>query len=285
MIGRAPGTGGREPLRAGRWRKAGRVAAESVPSRRHGSPELAAALRLDAFPRAAAYAPEWMLGNLMGPNAVWLAEALCRVLRLKPGMRVLDMGCGRAISSIFLAREFGLQVWATDLWVPASDNWGRVRAEALEGQVFPIHAEAHALPFADGFFDAMLSLDAYHYFGTDDLYLPAFARFARPGAQIGIVVPGLRAEFPGELPPHLAPYWQADFWSFHSPEWWRAHWERSGLVDVRVADMLPDGWQHWLRWLEVAGEHGFPSSASEAAMLREDAGRTLGFTRVAAVKR
>ena len=27
-------------------------------------------------------------------------------MELEPGMRVLDMGCGKAISSIFLAKEF-----------------------------------------------------------------------------------------------------------------------------------------------------------------------------------
>jgi cyclopropane fatty-acyl-phospholipid synthase-like methyltransferase len=73
-----------------------------------------------------------MLENLMGPNAVWLAEALAGVMDLRPGMRVLDMGCGRAISSIFLAKEFGVQVWATDLWIKPSENWARIRAAGLE---------------------------------------------------------------------------------------------------------------------------------------------------------
>jgi hypothetical protein len=33
---------------------------------------------------------------------------------------VLDLGCGRASSSIFLRREFGVQVWAADLWFSAA---------------------------------------------------------------------------------------------------------------------------------------------------------------------
>ena len=37
---------------------------------------------------------------------------------LEPGMRVLDLGCGKGLSSIFLAKEFGVQVWAADLWTP-----------------------------------------------------------------------------------------------------------------------------------------------------------------------
>ena len=105
-----------------------------------------------------------------------LTEALSEVMILEPGMRVLDMGCGTAKSSIFLAREFDVEVWATDLWVKADENWQRIRDAGLEGRVFPIHAEAHALPFASEFFDASISMDAYHYFGTDDLYIRPYSR-------------------------------------------------------------------------------------------------------------
>jgi cyclopropane fatty-acyl-phospholipid synthase-like methyltransferase len=260
----------------------GEPGAEGEGRPRLTPPELAAALTWEALPRSAKYDPDWMLANLMGPNAVWLAEALAQAMDLRPQMRVLDLGCGRAISSVFLARELDLRVWATDLWIGASENWERVRAAGEEGRVFPIHAEAHGLPFAAGFFDALVSIDAYHYFGTDDLYLGYVSRFVEPGGQLGIVVPGVRRELTGGLPAHLAPYWEPDLWSFHSPEWWRDHWQRSGTVEVEVADTVPDGWRHWLTWLEVAGRQGYPTSEREAEMLRRDAGRTLGFTRLVA---
>lgn len=120
------------------------------------------------------------------------------------------------------------KTWRREEWIAASDNWERVRAAGLEDRVFPIHAAAHALPFADEFFDAAASLDAYHYFGTDDLYLEFYARFVKTGGQIGIVVPGVQREFADGLPPHLVPYWRREFWSFHSPGWWRERWERTG---------------------------------------------------------
>jgi SAM-dependent methyltransferase len=249
---------------------------------------LAAKLTLECFPRSAGYAPRWVLENLMGPNVLWLAEALTQVMELKPGMRVLDMGCGKAISSVFLAQEFGVQVWATDLWIPAAENWQRIRQTEVADRVFPIHAEAHALPFAEGFFDALVSLDAYHYFGTDDLYLAAYSRFVKEGGQIGIVVPGLQQEFREGVPEHLAPYWQADFCSFHSPAWWRAHWQKSGAVEQISADFLPEGWKQWLLWNEVCQEYDFVPEpfqewvGKEAEMLRVDAGRYLGFSRVVA---
>lgn len=241
---------------------------------------LRASLALPEYPRSANYDPDWMLNNRMGPNAVWLAEALAQVMDLRPGMRVLDMGCGKAISSIFLAREFGVQVWATDLWIDASQNWQRIREAGLEDRVFPIHAEAHSLPFARDFFDAVVSLDAYHYFGTADLYLGYYAKFVRSDGQIGIVVPGLRQEIDTGIPDHLVPYWVWDFCSFHSPQWWRQHWEKTGLVSVEVADMIPDGWKHWLLWQEVCFQQGVTTDQGEADMLRLDGGRNLGFSRM-----
>ena len=75
----------------------------------------------ERFPRSAKYHPEWVLASVSGAaNALWLSEWLASEMDLRPDMRVLDLGCGRAASSIFLRREFGAQVWATDLWFSAS---------------------------------------------------------------------------------------------------------------------------------------------------------------------
>ncbi len=245
----------------------------------------------ERFPRSSRYHPDWVIKNGMGSNPLWIAEWLSQAMDLREGMRVLDLGCGRASSSIFLRREFGVQVWATDLWFSASENLQRIRDAGVEDGVFPIHADARRLPFAAGFFDAVISLDAFFYFGTDDLYLGEhFARLVRPGGEIGIVVPGLVGEFDAEPPGHLAPAWARDpeVWSFHSPEWWRRHWVRSGVVDVELADLVPRGWQHWLNWDEASLELGYVAEQFVDGLpawietMRSDAGRNLGFTRVVA---
>jgi cyclopropane fatty-acyl-phospholipid synthase-like methyltransferase len=233
------------------------------------------------FPRASAYDPDWVAENQMGPNALWLLEALCHHLVLEPGMRVLDLGCGKAMTSVFLAREFDVQVVAHDWWIPATDNWRRI-VEAGQGpRVLPVHAEAHALPFADGCFDAVVSVDAYHYFGTDDLYVERMARLLVPGGQLGVVVPGLRHEPERVPPPGLAEWWSWDLASFHSPDWWRRLWERSGMVEVTAAEWLPDGHRLWLEWAELmddwAEAHGRRRYGRDAALLRADADELLGF--------
>lgn len=235
------------------------------------------------FTRSGAYDAEWVLKNQMGPNVLWLAEGLAPAMDLHPGMRVLDLGCGRALSSIFLAREFNVQVWAADLWIKPTENWERVRDAGLEEQVFPVYAEAHSLPFADHFFDAIISLDAYHYFGTDDLYIGYIARFLKPGGQLGIVVPGVQEELIEGVPEHLQPYWNWEFGSFHSPVWWRRHWEKSGKLEITLADWVPNGWEHWMKWMELVFNTNQESyAASEVEMLRLDSGKNLGFSRILA---
>src|SRR5262249_50872949 len=146
----------------------------------------------ERFPRSSQYHPDWILANASGgANSLWLTEWLAAALNLRAGMRVLDLGCGRASSSIFLHREFGVQVWATDLWVGASENIQRIRDAGLEDAVFPIHADARGLPFGAEFFDAIVCIDSFYYFGTDDLYLNYLAHFVKPGGPIGVVGSGL----------------------------------------------------------------------------------------------
>ena len=65
-------------------------------------------------------------------------------MALRQGMRILDLGCGKALSSIFLAKEFNAQVWATDLWIEADDNLVRISRAGLDEKIFPIHAGARA---------------------------------------------------------------------------------------------------------------------------------------------
>ena len=113
------------------------------------------------FPRSNRYDQGWMLDNQMGPNALWLCEWLCESLPLTPGMRVLDLGCGRAMTSVFLAREYGARVWAADLWMSPDNNWKRLLEAKVGADVCPMRVEAHALPFAQGFFDAVVSVGWY----------------------------------------------------------------------------------------------------------------------------
>jgi cyclopropane fatty-acyl-phospholipid synthase-like methyltransferase len=205
-----------------------------------------------------------------------LTEWLTTALDLRPGMRVLDLGCGRAASSIFLRREFDVQVWATDLWFSASENIQRIRDAGVEDGVFPLHADARSLPFAAEFFDAIVCIDAFSYFGTDDLYLNYLAHFVKAGGPVGIAGAGLMQEIEGPVPDHLREFWSQDFWCLHSAAWWRQHWERTRLLEITVADTMAGGWQVWLDWQRSA----FPDNGAEIRTLEADRGKYLAYVRV-----
>lgn len=225
------------------------------------------------YPRAATYDAAWQLENEDGSPCLWLTEALARKMDLKPGMRVLDMGCGSAMSSIFLAREFGVQVFANDLWVSASDNMKRIRDAGVDGLVFPIHAEAHDLPYADEFFDAAFCVNSYQFYGTADTYFNEYyGKLVKHGGQLGFALPGIYREFDDLVPEYLAAYWWKEFYYFHSLDWWTRLFRRSGTVDVEVADDFGgNGNEIMMQWEPIP---------DRMRLVRIDAGRNMTWLRI-----
>lgn len=249
-----------------------------MPSRKSSRPGKGATAA-PRFPRTAKYHPEWITSCVSGgANSLWLTEWLCESLDLRPGMRVLDLGCGRAASSIFLHREFGVQVWATDLWFSVAENEQRVKDARAQDGVFPIHADARALPFAREFFDAIVSIDSFPYYGTDETYLAYLARYLKSGGILAVAGAGLMQEIPTQMPEHLRRWWTPDLWVLHSAPWWQRHWDKTGIVRVLQADTMPDGWQRWLDWHRLIA----PDNAIEIEAIEKDQGRYMGYVRVIA---
>lgn len=245
--------------------------------------------RPDRYPRSSHYDPKWLLGLDMGPNPLWLLEDLAADLDLRAGMRVLDLGSGKGATSVFLAREYGVRVVAADWWIGASEAAAVFTEAGVGAQVEAVHAEAHALPFDDGDFDAIVSVDAFEYFGTADSYLPYLVRFLRPGGQLGVATPAMTREVRdlGAIPAHIKQVvgWEAIAW--HTPQWWRFQWEITEMVTVTSARLQQDGWRDWLLWTEAGAEYlpdGHASRQPVIDMLAADGGELLGFAMVTARK-
>jgi ubiquinone/menaquinone biosynthesis C-methylase UbiE len=233
------------------------------------------------FPRSNRYNPEWLIASASsGANTLWVTEWLTSALDLKPNMRVLDLGCGRAMSSIFLHREFGVQVWAADLWFSAAANLERIRHAGVEDGVFPIHSDARTLPFAEDFFDAVVSMDSLPYYGTDDLYLNYLAHFVKPNGLIAMAGAGFLREI-DQIPPTLQPWWEPNMHCLHSAAWWSRHWSKTRIVDILRADSMPEGWKFWLEWQKFIA----PDNRAEIQALEADAGEYLGYIRCIAQRR
>jgi cyclopropane fatty-acyl-phospholipid synthase-like methyltransferase len=239
----------------------------------------------DRFPRSNKYDSEWIIQNAMGINPLWLTEWVCNNLDLKPNMRVLDLGSGRAISSIFLAKEFGVKVWSYDLWVSATENLVRIKEQNLQDEVFPIQGDARNFPFAENYFDAVICINSYIYYGTDDLYLNYLQKFVVPGGQIAIAVPGLMKEFENGIPEHLKDFWGQDCWSWHTIDWWTKLWDRTGLVQVKLSETLNNGCNLYAEWKMAQDKMGKNPWPQDTKILKEDAGKYVGFVSLIARKK
>ena len=211
---------------------------------------------MNNYPISAKYDPKWIEENWMGPNPLQLLEELCGNMKLSPGMKVLDLGCGKGLTSVFLAKEFGVTVFANDLWIDAAENLSRFEAAGVSDRAFPFRAEAHALPYANGFFDAVISVDSYQYFGADDLYFPCtLSKLVKPGGQYGIVTPGLVREFENGYPENMKSFWTGEMFSFHSVPWWRNLWGKTGIADIVSCYNIPDPKAIWYPWARWSKEH------------------------------
>ena len=238
------------------------------------------------YTKSQAYEKQFLLDNMMGPNPIKILEELTEfpgMLDLKPDMRVLDLGCGRGLTSIFLAREFGVQVFATDLWITASENFARFKEVGLEHRIIPIHADVADLPYADEYFDAIISIDAYHYFGREEAFADEkIAPLLKQGGKLAIVVPGLVKDIHDGIPQEMLLSWDAEaIETLHSPEWWRTLMSKSEQMELLAVGELECYWECWNDWLQCNNEHAI----SDRKAMENGAGKHMNLVYVIAAKK
>lgn len=213
---------------------------------------------------------EFLKENMMGPNSVRILEELSGNLDLPPGARIMDLGCGKGLTSIFLAEEFDVQVFATDLWISATENFSRFRDRGLDGRIVPIHADARELPYAEGFFDGIVCVDAYPYFGAEEGFVGKYlAPLVKKGGFIAVAAPGLQKDFEkGFVPDELVPYWQDDI-NFYSLEWWKDLWSREDSIEVLHGRSMKCHRQAWADWLQCDN----PYAIVDIDMMKAEGGK------------
>lgn len=115
-------------------------------------------------------------------------------LRLRPGDRVLDLGCGSGRHMDAVLRREGLSVVGVD---PDGSDLGlaRDRCRYLEdfgecrGAWTAVRADAAALPFPDGFFDAVICSEVLEHVPDHERAAAEILRVLRPGGDLAVSVP------------------------------------------------------------------------------------------------
>ena len=128
----------------------------------------------------------WSSGDyaIVGTTLQIVGEELCEALDLRAGQKVLDVAAGNGNATLAAARRW-CQVTSTD-YVPSLLECGRARASAEGLKVAFKVADAEALPFDDGAFDAVVSTFGVMFTPNQDRAASELLRVCRPGGQIGL---------------------------------------------------------------------------------------------------
>ena len=125
---------------------------------------------------------------------LWRLHLLLSALRLRPGDRVLDFGCGTGWTSVLLTR-LGADVVGMDIAPAALALAREVAARDLPGEAgrrlrFAPY-DGGAIPFPDGEFDLVLVNDAFHHFPNPRTLLAEFHRTLAPHGRFAFCEPGI----------------------------------------------------------------------------------------------
>ncbi len=194
-----------------------------------------------------------LMEKIMGPNPIKLEEELMLGNIIPNGSVVCDLGSGRGLTSVFLAKEYGFKVYAADLWSDPEENKKFFESMGLtEEQIISVKADAENLPFEKDFFDAVVTTDSYNYFGRNSGYLDEkLLPFVKSGGYIYISIPGMKKDCHDDLPKELLLSWtpeQLDY--MHDASYWKAMVEQcvgAELIEIGEMESNDEVWADWLK--------------------------------------
>lgn len=128
----------------------------------------------------------WSSGDyaVVGTTLQIVGEELCEALDIRSGQKVLDVAAGNGNVSLAAARRW-CDVVATD-YVPALLDRARERADAERLTIDFREADAEALPFSDGSFDAVVSTFGVMFTPDQDRAAAELLRVCKRGGKIGL---------------------------------------------------------------------------------------------------
>lgn len=204
------------------------------------------------------YNTKELQAKIMGPNPIKLEEELLLNSKIPKGAVVCDLGSGQGLTSVFLAKEYGFKVYAADLWSDPEEN--RIFFDDMgltKEQIIPVKADAEALPFEKEFFDAVVSIDSYNYFGRDPKFLDEkLLPYVKNGGYIYIAIPGMKKDCHDNLPSELLLSWtpeQLDY--MHDVDYWRNMVSQSRNAEVISVHEMESNDEVWADWLKQENEY------------------------------
>lgn len=216
------------------------------------------------YPRTSKYDNAELRSRIMGPHPVKLEEELLLNHKIPQGATVLDLGSGQGVTSLFLAQEYGFRVYAADLWSDPKENQAYFDQKGVSRDcLIPVKADATSLPFENDFFDAVVSIDSYNYFGFDPKYLDQYLLpLIKSGGYIYIAIPGMKKDLHDHLPEELLLSWTPEQLNYlHDSDYWRNIISQSNAEIISIQEMESNE-EVWNDWLACENEYSINDRAA-----------------------
>lgn len=230
------------------------------------------------------YSTKKFMSMIMGPNPIKLEEELLKNANIQKGEIVCDLGSGTGLTSVFLAKEFGAKVYATDLWSDPDDNMKFFISQGLsKDNIIPVKADATNLNFKKEFFDKIISVDSYNYFGRDENYLDnKLLPFLKKGGYIYISIPGMKKDCHKNLPRELLFSWTSEQLEYmHDIDWWKSVISKSKDCEIVEIKEMESNEEVWNDWLAQDNEY----SINDRKSMNAGAGKYLNFISIVLKKK
>lgn len=210
------------------------------------------------YEKAKKYNIDLVNQKIMGPNPLKLEEELMLNSKIKKGSVVMDLGSGQGITSVFLAKEYGFIVYAVDLWSNPEENRKFFREMDLnDKEIIPVLGDATDLKFEKDYFDAIISIDSYNYFGRDINYLDdKLLPFVKKNGYIYIAIPGMKKDIHNNISEELKLSWNLEQLDYiHDIDYWKKIISKSKNSEIVAIYEMESNEECWNDWINCDNEY------------------------------
>src|SRR5271165_4207142 len=131
-------------------------------------------------------------GARMGSHHFDITAKTIRRMELRPGERVLDLGCGSGWATRLLARLVGegTDGFGQVVGLDVSDEMVRQAREASKDfeNILYVWGSAQQVPWEENFFDKVLSVESFYYYPDQDRALMELFRVMAPRGRLFILI-------------------------------------------------------------------------------------------------
>jgi ubiquinone/menaquinone biosynthesis C-methylase UbiE len=185
-----------------------------------------------------------------------ITQQTLALMKLKPGERVLDLGCGAGWASRLLAQTVGGgerpgQVVGLDV---SDEMIRRARANSTQyDNILFVVGSAQQIPWQESFFDKVLSVESFYYYGDQGRALDELRRVMAPRGELYILINLYKDN-------HYSLRWVEELQvpvQVKSEQEYVAMLKVHGYEDVRaerIPDLSPTPEEYSGKWFENAAE-------------------------------